>query len=114
MLGGVRLSSLYIFTRQFAAMINGRLHLVVALANLGRELPRGRFRDVLEDVTDAVRSGSDMADAMADHPKVFGKLYVSVVRSGLNSGRLADALQQVHDDAKLDAEIAAPPRAHPA
>jgi hypothetical protein len=27
---------------------------------------------------------------------------------------LADALQQVHDDAKLDAEIAAPPRAHPA
>lgn len=95
MLGGVWLSSLYIFTRQFAAMINGRLHLVVALANLGRELPRGRFRDVLEDVTDAVRSGSDMADAMADHPKVFGKLYVSVVRSGLNSGRLADALQQL-------------------
>lgn len=95
MLGAVKLSSLYIFTRQFSAMISGRLHLVVALANLARELPRGKLRDVLEDVTHDVRAGVDMADAMSDHPKVFGRLYVSVVRSGLNSGRLADALQQL-------------------
>jgi len=95
MLGTVNLSTLYIFTRQFSAMIGGRLHLVVALANLTRELPRGRFRDVLEAVTEDIRSGVDMADALSHHPKVFGRLYVSVVRSGLNSGRLADALQQL-------------------
>ncbi|WP_417518807.1 type II secretion system F family protein [Minwuia sp.] len=95
MLNTVKLSNLYIFTRQFSAMINGRLHLTVALANLARELPRGRLRDVLESVTQDVRAGVDMADSMSEHPKVFGRLYVSVVRSGLNSGRLADALQQL-------------------
>lgn len=95
MLSAVKLSSLYIFTRQFSAMISGRLHLVVALANLARELPRGKLRDVLDDVTEDVRSGVDMADAMSSHPKVFGRLYVSIVRSGLNSGQLADALQQL-------------------
>lgn len=95
MFSTVRTSSLYIFTRQFSAMIGGRLHLVVALANLARELPRGKLRDVLERVTEDVRAGVDMADSMSSYPKVFSSLYVSIVRSGLNSGQLADALQQL-------------------
>ena len=95
MFSAVRTSSLYIFTRQFSAMIGGRLHLVVALANLARELPRGKLRDVLERVTEDVRAGVDMADSMSSYPKVFSSLYVSIVRSGLNSGQLADALQQL-------------------
>lgn len=97
MFGTVSASSLYILTRQFSAMINGRLNLIVALGNLAKQSPRGQLHDVLHDVTEDVRAGADLADALAEHPKIFSRLYVSVVRSGLTSGRLADALSQLSD-----------------
>lgn len=95
MFGTVSASSLYILTRQFSAMISGRLNLVVALANLVKQTPKGQLQEVLQDVTEDVRAGADLADALAEHPKIFSRLYVSVVRSGLTSGRLADALSQL-------------------
>ncbi len=95
MFGSVSASSLYILTRQFSAMISGRLNLVSALANLANQTPRGQLHDVLNDVTEDVRAGTDLADALGEHPKIFSRLYVSVVRSGLSSGRLADALSQL-------------------
>ncbi len=95
MLQSVSNSARFIFTRQFAALLQGRLQLAVALANLAAEMPKGRFRQALDAVVRDVSSGRDLAEALAEHPKVFGPVYVGVVRSGLRSGRIAEALDQL-------------------
>lgn len=92
---GVSTAQLFMFTKQFSAMVKARLDLVIALENLGREMPRGPLKLAIDSVKDDVTAGQDLADAMAKHPKVFNSIYVGVVRAGLNSGRLANALAQL-------------------
>ncbi len=91
-MAAVPLSSLLIFTNQFAAMMTSRLPLVDVLTNLARETPQRHFREIIEDVVDDVLHGEDLGDALAGHPGVFDDVYVNVVKAGMGSGRLEDAL----------------------
>jgi type II secretory pathway component PulF len=95
MFSPVSLTARYIFTRQFAALLKGKLQLAAALENLSSEMPKGKFRVILQSVLKDVAAGRDMADSMMEYPKVFGPIYVSVVRSGLRSGRIDEALEQL-------------------
>ena len=95
MIGGVTSSQLYLFTRQFASMMGSRLQLVTVLSNLARETPNRRLRQVLEEVTDDLYAGVDLADSLEKHPRIFNSIYVNVIRSGLNASQLPDALQHM-------------------
>lgn len=91
----VATADLLIFTRQFSSMVRSNLHLVDALDSLARETTKRGLRAALADVLVKVRSGRDFDKALADHPHVFNPTYVGVVRAGLQSGQLGDALQQI-------------------
>lgn len=84
-----------IFTQQFAAMIRSNLPLVDVLDNLANETPQRRLREAIVAVADAVRRGIDLSEAMGEHPAMFDDVYVNVVRSGMESGRLGAALLQI-------------------
>jgi type IV pilus assembly protein PilC len=92
-----RTSDLLIFTRQFGAMVRSNLQLVSALESLERDTPRGALRSALKDVLEKVRTGDDFDRALSDHPKIFDAAYVGVVRAGMQSGELGNALQQISD-----------------
>lgn len=85
---GVGLTTLVVFTGQLAAMLAGGLHLSRILNSLAAEAINTRFKAVLLQVRDAISSGSTFADALAQHPHVFDRLYVAVVRAGELSGSL--------------------------
>lgn len=87
--------NILIFTQQFASMIRSNLQLVDVLHNLADETPQRRLREVISDVAEDVTHGQDLSAAMAAHPHVFDEVYVNVVRSGMESGRLGDALLQI-------------------
>jgi type IV pilus assembly protein PilC len=90
-----RRSHLAIFSRQFAAMLASGLHLVAVLENLAAETPHRRLRGALRDVAQRVTSGSDLADALERHPGIFDGVFIGLVRSGVEAGRLCEALSQV-------------------
>jgi len=48
------------------------------------------FREVQIQILDRVRAGSSFSDALADHPKTFAPLIISLIRAGESSGRLAE------------------------
>ncbi|MBF0285005.1 MAG: type II secretion system F family protein [Magnetococcales bacterium] len=93
----VKLATLLIFTNQFASMLRSQLPLISVLENLSRETPQKALREAIEDVTDDVMMGRDFGDALADHPKIFDHIYVNVVRAGMMSGKLSEALTQVSE-----------------
>src|SRR5437879_3611191 len=94
-LGGVQQKDLLIFTRQFATMIDAGLPLVQCLDILGSQLDNMAFREVLSKVKAKVESGSTLADALGDHPKVFDTLYVQLVAAGEIGGILDTILDRL-------------------
>src|SRR6059058_448322 len=86
--GGIGQKDLVVFTRQFATMIDAGLPLVQCLDILASQLDNLAFREVLTKVKTKVESGSTLADALADHPKVFDQLYTQLVAAGEIGGIL--------------------------
>src|SRR3989441_4663433 len=93
--GGISQKALVIFPRQFATMIDAGLPLVQCLDILSGQLDNMAFREVLVKVKTRVESGSTLADALGDHPKVFDTLYVQLVAAGEIGGILDTILNRL-------------------
>jgi type IV pilus assembly protein PilC len=93
--GRVKLKDLAVFSRQFATMINSGLSLLRALTILGEQTSNRILREVLVQVRAEVEKGTSLSAALARHPKVFNRLYVSMVRAGEIGGFLDQVLIKV-------------------
>lgn len=96
--------SIAIFCREFATMINAGLPLLRAITLLIDHVEDKPLQNALKGVRDSVRSGSTLADAFKNYPKVFSELFVSSVAAGeaggtldLTLGRLADHMEKEVD-----------------
>src|SRR5208282_1838508 len=93
--GSVRLQDLVIFTRQLATMIDAGLAMVQSLQALAEQTDNKVMRDVIKDVTTRVEGGDGFSEALQKHPKVFNKLYYSMVSAGEKGGLLAEILARL-------------------
>jgi type IV pilus assembly protein PilC len=93
--GKVPAQSVAIFTRQFSVMIDAGLPLVQCLEILGSQQENKVFKRTLIQVRQDVESGSNLADAMRKHPKVFNDLYTNMVAAGEAGGILDTILQRL-------------------
>src|SRR5438128_10981551 len=84
--GKVPLQDLVVFTRQLATMIDAGLAMVQSLQALAEQTSNKVMRDVIKDVTTRVEGGDSFSDALMKHPKVFNKLYYSMVSAGEKGG----------------------------
>src|SRR5438477_8868238 len=94
-IGGISQKDIVIFTRQFTTMIDAGLPLVQCLDILASQLDNLAFREVLTKVKTKVESGSTLADALSDHPKVFDTLYSQLVAAGEIGGILDTILNRL-------------------
>jgi len=93
--GKVALSDLVVFTRQLATMIDAGLAMVQSLQALAEQTSNKVMRDVIRDVCTRVEGGDSFSQALIKHPKVFNKLYVSMVDAGEKGGLLAEVLARL-------------------
>ena len=93
--GGVPPQAIAIFTRQFSVMIDAGLPLVQCLEILGNQQDNKTFKRVLIQIRSDVESGSNLADSMRKHPKVFSDLYTNMVAAGEAGGILDTILQRL-------------------
>ena len=94
-LSTVRAQEKVIFAKNLAAMIRAGLPLARSLGILKRQTKNEKLKSVIGELIESVRSGETLSSAMEKFPKVFSRLFVSMVRSGEESGKLADALSVV-------------------
>jgi type IV pilus assembly protein PilC len=93
--GKVALADLVLFTRQLATMIDAGLAMVQCLQALAEQSTNKVMRDVIRDVCTRVEGGDSFSAALTKHPKVFNKLYVSMVDAGEKGGLLAEVLARL-------------------
>lgn len=107
--GGVSAKELSVFTRQFSVMIDSGLPLVQSLDILGGQQENKAFAKAINGVRSQVESGSTLANAMRQFPKVFNDLYTNMVDAGETGGILDNILQRlavyIEKDVKLKSAV---------
>jgi type IV pilus assembly protein PilC len=93
--GKVALQDQVIFTRQLATMIDAGLAMVQSLQALAEQTSNKAMRDVIHDICSRVESGDSFSEALQKHPKVFNRLYYSMVSAGEKGGLLAEILARL-------------------
>jgi general secretion pathway protein F len=95
--GGISTDDIAIMTRQLATLLGAGVTLVEALTALVDQVEKERLKIVLSDIKTRVNEGGGLADAMQVHEKIWGKLYVNMVRAGEHSGALDAVLNRLAD-----------------
>ncbi len=107
--GGVTAKELAVFTRQFSVMIDAGLPLVQSLEILASQQENKSFQKALVGVRTQVESGSTLANALRQYPKVFDDLYTNMVEAGETGGILDGILQRlanyIEKNVKLKAAV---------
>jgi type IV pilus assembly protein PilC len=83
------------FTRQLATLIDAGLPLMRGLDVLRKQEKNPVLRRTLVRLAESVEGGSTFSEALAQHPKVFNKLYVNMVRAGEAGGVLDVTLNRL-------------------
>src|SRR5256714_14178578 len=94
----VKETDLVLFTRQLATMIEAGISLVQGLTALYDQCDPKRqrsLRHVVSDVTTRVQGGETFHESIAKHPRVFNRLFVSMVKAGESGGLLAEILERL-------------------
>src|SRR6266508_1284824 len=91
----VKPKTLQIFSRQFATMIEAGLNIVAALVILEEQTDDLYFAQVVKELRADVESGLLLSEAMKRHPKIFDRLFVSMVEAGEAAGILDEVLDRV-------------------
>ena len=94
---GVSLKTLVFFTRQLSTMFSAGLTIEKAITDLEKEEKNKRFSKVLRKLSDDIRKGFSLSEAMEQHPGVFNPLYVALVKAGEVSGTLHTVLDELSD-----------------
>src|SRR5690349_23121622 len=77
------------------------------LVDLRESVENPRFREVVSGVIESIEGGRSVSQALGEFPEVFSKVFVSLVRSGEQTGRLAEVLKSLTETLKWEDEIAA-------
>lgn len=84
-----------LFTQQLDALLEAGLEVDRSLAILAELVDNVRLGPVIRAILADVQAGLSLADALAKHPRVFSKLYVSMVKAGETGGVLELVLRRL-------------------
>lgn len=94
-----------IFTRQLSTLIAAGLPLAQSLNTLIDQTPNKALKGIIQDLVVSVEGGRSLHDSFAKYPKVFDKLFLSLVAAGEASGTLDGALQRIAAQQEKDSAI---------
>ncbi|MCE2884419.1 MAG: type II secretion system F family protein [Planctomycetaceae bacterium] len=83
------------FTTQLAVMIRAGISIRAALEGIAEQVQNQKFRRILMQIKADVESGKQFSEAIAKHPKLFGPLYVNMVKASEMSGSFAKMLDRI-------------------
>jgi type IV pilus assembly protein PilC len=101
----VSAKDLAVASRQLATMVTSGMSILRALHVLESQTQSKLLKETIALVCKDVEAGLLLSDALARHPKVFGQLYVAMVRAGEAGGVLEECLNRVADQLEKDAAL---------
>jgi type IV pilus assembly protein PilC len=105
--GSVKRQDLINFCFHLEQLASAGVPIVEGLTDLRDSIENPRFREVVSGLMESIQGGQSLSQALADYPNVFSKVFVSLVRSGEQTGKLPDVLKSLTESIKWEDELAA-------
>jgi len=109
LIGGARVTrqDLINFCFHLEQLASAGVPVVEGLVDLRESVENPRFREVVSGLVESIEGGKNLSQSLAEFPEVFSKVFVSLVRSGEQTGRLSEVLKSLNESLKWEDELAA-------
>lgn len=101
----VRFVEKMLFVHHLQIMTRAGLSIISALKVLSEEIENKKLKKIIGQVKTEVEKGRQLSEVLADYPKIFPKVYVSMIAAGESSGKLEESLEQVSYQMKRSNEL---------
>ena len=105
--GRVARQDLINFCFHLEQLVGAGVPVIEGLVDLRESIENRRFREVVSGLVESIEGGKNLSAALADYPEVFSKVFVSLVRSGEQTGKLPEVLKSLTESQKWEDELAA-------
>ena len=105
--GSVSRQDLINFCFHLEQLASAGVPVLEGLVDLRESIENQRFREVVAGLVESIEGGRNLSQALAEFPEVFGKVFVSLVRSGEQTGKLGEVLKSLSESLKWEDELAA-------
>ena len=95
--GRVKSKVLTTFTRQLATLVDAGLPLLRGLRVLEKQERNPTLKNIIAELALSIEGGSTFSEGLAQHPKVFNRLYVNMVKAGELGGVLEVVLTRLSE-----------------
>lgn len=104
---GIGLQELIMFCFQMEQLMRAGVPLLEGLADLREGTVHPAFRAVIGQLAVGVEGGLMLSQALDQHPAIFDRVFVSLVRAGEKTGKLADIFENLVATLKWQDELRA-------
>jgi type IV pilus assembly protein PilC len=95
--GRVKSKVLTTFTRQLATLVDAGLPLLRGLRVLEKQEKNPTLKNIIAELALSIEGGSTFSEGLAQHPKVFNRLFVNMVKAGELGGVLEVVLARLSE-----------------
>jgi len=85
------------FANQLAVMVDTGVPITDALDSIAEQTGNPGFQVVVEDLSARVKGGEEFSSALGEYPRIFSKLFVSLMRASEISGTMGKMLQRMSE-----------------
>lgn len=85
---GVKAKDLQILTRQLATLLSSGIPILQAMDTIAQGTRSATLGSALKVISADISRGKRLADALGEHPKIFNRFFVNMIRAGEESGNL--------------------------
>src|SRR5205085_4580207 len=87
-------------------LTNAGVPVLEGLQDLRDSVDTPRFREVVSGLVESIQGGRNLSQALGEFPEVFGKVFVSLIRAGEQTGKLPEVLKSLTETLKWVDELA--------
>ncbi|MBN2182426.1 MAG: type II secretion system F family protein [Sedimentisphaerales bacterium] len=100
----IKPAQLILFTTQLSVMLDSGVVLSDALDAIAEQAEHVTFKAIITNVAENVKSGENFSKALAEYPKVFNAMFISMVRASEASGTMAEMLDVLSSYLNFESE----------
>lgn len=98
----VSIDELIIFSRQMRSLTKAGVPITRAMRGLAASVRNPLFEETLNAIAADLEQGHTISGALLQHPKIFSRLYASLIHVGENTGNLDEAFAQISKHLELE------------
>lgn len=101
----IKMQDVLVFYFQLANLIESAIPILTALKAIEAQVENQKLKKIIGEVQRSIESGGLLSAGLSRHPRVFTKLFVSMIKAGEESGKLAQVLKRYAVYAESQAEL---------